>query len=535
MASPSPAANDAQIVDRLVAATAQRQLYRIRGRDGGSQALLLLPRAFASAPGWAERLSALALQGGGLRPGGAIPFTRAGAVADAAALSRPWLDGIGARTFAKSKVDGLPPLLVVLALVDAATALAELHAAGLRHGGVAPESAILGSDGRLVLVDIGLWPALTGKPGSEAQDIRDFGRMAYRWLAGRDVPGDRDEPPPADLPPPSRLDRRVPAQVDPLVLRALRAGGSRGLARSGELVQGLRQVLRAAGAAVSPADIVSWAQKHPSEVAPSAGVSALLSPGQAVVWGPLVEKAASGTPEFPFDGEPDTVRDVPVIPIAPSLRPPRLEPFRSAVEAPAPSEPSRPSLAGATHVSHTSASVVAERRRDRWRRFGGLFLALAAAGGALAVYATVSGRPRRGMHEAAPSPAALLEPPAPARIAPPPTPPPPQYQPPPLPVYDEHAPPPRPKPSAAEKRAGRERAERRAFGRGAFLSVEASRVARVVLDGHDTHRLTPLRRLPIAPGPHRLRLVGALGHGSAEFRFVARKGREVYRYGNLAE
>ncbi|MHB1847317.1 MAG: serine/threonine-protein kinase, partial [Deltaproteobacteria bacterium] len=438
MASPSPAPEELLTVDRLVAATEQRQLYRLRGA-AGDQALLLLPRAFASAPGWADRLRALAVQGQPIQAAGAVPFTRAGSVAQVAALARPWLDGIGARTFAKSKADGLPPLFVILALVEAATALEQLHAAGLCHGRIAPENAILGSDGRLVLVDVGLWPALTGKPGTEAQDIRDFARMAYRWLAGRDVPGEPDELPPLDLLPPSRLDRRVPAQADPLILRALQAGTPRGLAKARELAQGLRQVLRSAGAAVSPGDIAGWAQSHPAADGPEVPVKPLLAPGQPIGWQPLVERAVQRPAPLPYEGEPDTVRDAPQIPIAASLRGPASPaPIRSPGPVPAlgrMDEGSQPSQSGESHGSQTSASIVRDRRWQRLRSLGGFGLALGVVGGGAAVFFAVTGHGNRSRRAGSPPPGTpLFAPPSPAVPVKPPPPPPPQYQPPPLPL-----------------------------------------------------------------------------------------------------
>jgi hypothetical protein len=103
------------------------------------------------------------------------------------------------------------------------------------------------------------------------------------------------------------------------------------------------------------------------------------------------------------------------------------------------------------------------------------------------------------------------------------------YKPSQLPEYDPNAPG-RPKPPPKPEHVAPH------FGHGAWLSVEANRVARVFVDGHDTELLTPVKRLSIAPGTHRIRLVAAMGaDGSSEFELVAKRGKTAYRYGKLDE
>ena len=528
-------------VEALAAATATRQLYRVRAA-GSPGAMLLLSRAAASPAGWADRLRALVAQGQELQGGGLVTFQAVGAVQGVPALLRPWVDGLGSRAFARSKVEGLPPLLVLLALVDAATALETLHAKGIQHGRLAPENAILGRDGRLVLVDIGLGPALSGRPGTETGDIQDLARLGYQWLSGRALDLAIGATPPPDLPLPSRLDRRVPAQADSLILRALQAGGPRGLRQARELVLGLRQVLRSAGAAVSPEDTANWAAKHAGAAAgPDPSIRPLLPVGHPVVWEPLVEKAAirSFAPALQDDGEPDTVREQPPKATRPATAPPpeRIRTVRPVDWLdPKASAEGTGSGSGQSEVSRTSASQVVDRRARRLRRFGGgLLTALLAIGVAFLGLLFMQHKPRRAGVGTEPRSRPQLSALPPAKdptAAPAPKPPLPAFQPPPLPIYRADAPA-RPKPVVVEKswanRHGR-------TGRGAYLSLQSDRVARIFVDGRDIHELTPLKRFPISPGNHRIRLVAAMGGGgSQEFKIHAQRGREVYRFGSVNE
>jgi serine/threonine protein kinase len=542
---PAPQRSAAGVLNiaHLVAATPQRQVYRAR-RGSQPWAVVVLPQAGTSPPGWGDRLRALCERGSRLQGLNLALFTEVGAVSGVAALGREWVEGTSALAFGRGKVDGLPPLLALLALVDLAVALDQLHAAGLVHGGIGADVAIVDPEGHLSLVDAGLGPALSGKAGSETADLRALGKLAYLWLTGREVDVEPGEPLPVDLGLPSRLDRRVPAQIDPLILRTLQAGGSRGMKQAKELVAGLRLALRSVGAAVSPADVAQWVEKSSRSMRPEPGGRALLASGP-VRWEPLVERqigamAVIGEAAPRASAQVATLVDMPAVRDSPGatseLRP--ISMVDSGVV-----EPSQASSLSTGTFSSASMSVIHPRRIRRWT--GALSTGALVVGVVVLGYALKDtiGRTKAGDGGAAVA-AGPLAPPGtspdlpfvaafPGAKAPPaatgPQKPLAAYKPALLPQYDSNAPP-RPKPVPKPDHTPAH------LGRGAWLSIEANRVARVFVDGHDTQQLTPLKRFPIAPGAHKIRLIAAMGADSSqEFEVNAKKGKTAYRYGKLDE
>ncbi|HUB07360.1 MAG TPA: hypothetical protein VMB50_10170, partial [Myxococcales bacterium] len=379
-----------------------------------------------------------------------------------------------------------------------------------------------------VFVEVGVEPALSGRAADPASDVQSLGRTLYAWLTGREANLDPRESVPTDFALPSRLDRRVPALADALILRALQAGGPRGLKSAGEMVVGLRQVLRSAGAAVSPGEVASWVQKRAGAGAIDSGVSALLTAGKRV-------ELAAGSERRPAVRVADTLVDfaVPAESVPAPSRMPRAE-AAPAIRPPLRRISMAPAEATETSQSLSLSQSVSVMQRPRRRRLMGGAMAVILAGGVAVLGYTLGdrvGRPR----DTKPVPAAPTGPVAPPlRVLAPPEPPklPPAPPMPPLPMYDPNAPA-RPKPPP--KRIVHERAEPR-LGHGAFLSLEANRVARVFVDGRDTRLLTPLTHVPISPGSHHIRLVAALGgDGTQEFEIHVKRGATAYRYGNLGE
>ena len=532
---------DPLIIAELVTASPLRQLYRAR-RGSQPWAVVVLPTAGASPPGWADWLRALCDRGGKLQELKLALFTEVGAVSGLAALGRPWVEGVSARAFGRGKVDGLPPLLALLGLVDLAVSLEQLHAAGIFHGSIGPETAIVDPAGHLALVDAGLGPAISGKAGSEAADLRALGKLAYYWLTSREVEVNSDEALPVDLGLPSRLDRRVPAQVDPLILRTLQAGRPRGLKQTKELVTGLRLVLRTAGAAVSSADVAQWVAKSQQSARVEPSGPALLPPGP-VHWEPLVErqigvKAVIGQPGPRGSALAATLVDMPAVRDggAPALQP---------LADPSVEQSQGSSVSTTSSSTSVSVSVMRPRRIRRWK---GLLSTVALVAGVVVLgYALKDsggkgqgkeGRDAGSVATTTPAAPAVGLPALPTLAANAPTgatgatgaaKPLAAYQPPPLPEYDPNAPP-KPKPPPKTDRAPAH------LGHGAWLSVDASRVARVFVDGHDLQLMTPVKRFPIAPGTHKIRLVAAMGaESSQEFEVKAKRGKTAYRFGKLDE
>jgi serine/threonine-protein kinase len=158
---------------------------------------------------------------------------------------------------------------------ELARALAKAHERGLVHRDLKPENVMLGSDGRVVLLDFGLVKiaqseaprapsamttangAILGTPGymspeqakgqpvDACSDVFSFGILVYEVLTGRrpftgrssselSLAIERDEPAK-----PSSLDARVDRQLEGVVLRCLRKVKAERYADAGEILQAL--------------------------------------------------------------------------------------------------------------------------------------------------------------------------------------------------------------------------------------------------------------------------------------------------------
>ncbi|MFY2561878.1 serine/threonine protein kinase [Corallococcus terminator] len=162
-------------------------------------------------------------------------------------------------------------LYIVIQLLDA---VQHAHDAGVIHGALTPGNVVLGRNGTPAVCDFGAMRALMavpqlrksfagrgrgtyrapevsrGEAATEASDVYSLGAIAYELLTQREpvIPGSgvstrRSE----GLPPPSRLDRRINARLDPLVLRALEPNAGRRFRACSEFSNALRNFLSASG------------------------------------------------------------------------------------------------------------------------------------------------------------------------------------------------------------------------------------------------------------------------------------------------
>ena len=110
-------------------------------------------------------------------------------------------------------------------MIEVMAALGAAHAAGATHGALTPASILVGRDGRVFVTEFGaLWAMQQS--------------LALRPLV-----------------PPSRLDRRINARLDPLVLRALEPLRARRFSTCQEMEEHFRNYLSAQGAPAGRAAI----------------------------------------------------------------------------------------------------------------------------------------------------------------------------------------------------------------------------------------------------------------------------------------
>jgi serine/threonine-protein kinase len=109
-----------------------------------------------------------------------------------------------------------------------------------------------------------------GEEPTQASDLYSIGAIAYELLTLREASNGkgaamstRHEP----LPPPSRLDRRINARLDPIIMRALDASPQRRFKSCGEFAQAIRNFVMASGGMPSREDAKRFvADLFPNEV-----------------------------------------------------------------------------------------------------------------------------------------------------------------------------------------------------------------------------------------------------------------------------
>lgn len=135
------------------------------------------------------------------------------------------VDADGAVLQVEAQADGpllstavrMPQASVLLVAADLADALAELHAAGLVHGGLTGDAVVLDAAGRPLAMGAGLAGARrlhAGEPlTAPADDLRALGRLLYLLVTGRE--------PAAQPAAPAALAADVPPALNGLVLALL--------------------------------------------------------------------------------------------------------------------------------------------------------------------------------------------------------------------------------------------------------------------------------------------------------------------------
>jgi serine/threonine-protein kinase len=187
----------------------------------------------------------------------------------------------------------LPPAIALSMLIQLLEAVERAHAVGVVHGALTPGNVLLSRAGQPSVCDFGALQALMAVPELKRSfsgrgrgayrapevgrgdmpdalsDVYSIGAIAYELLTLREavIPEGGVSTRRAGLPPPSRLDRRINARLDPVILRALEPIPSRRFRSCAEFAGALRNFLTTHGGLPGAEDSRRFvAELFPNEV-----------------------------------------------------------------------------------------------------------------------------------------------------------------------------------------------------------------------------------------------------------------------------
>jgi serine/threonine-protein kinase len=287
-----------QLVSRVEAGEVSDLFSGMQDRNRKVTLKVFSPRA--SDPEYGKALASAARQVGSLGHPSILHFEDIGVANDRLCAVRALIDGhhlgVGLSRLATKEVV-LPPMVGLQIMLEVMDAVGAAHQAGITHGALTPANILLGKDGKVWVTDfMALWAmqqSITMKPlatrgrqvyrASEVQkghepeagsDVYSVGAILYEVLTlheaasgrvGGNVSTRRD-----GLMPPSRLDRRINARLDPLVMRALDPLKSRRHKNCSEMAESFRSFLSSQGAMPGRTEIAKFvAEMFPNEVSVS--------------------------------------------------------------------------------------------------------------------------------------------------------------------------------------------------------------------------------------------------------------------------
>ncbi|MFY0567379.1 serine/threonine protein kinase [Archangium lansingense] len=238
-----------------------------------------------------------------LNPEGIVPVLDMGFVKQRLAVVREAVEGHTLGTALhrlNTKEVLLPPATALWLVIQLLESVERAHAAGVVHGSITPGNVLLSRIGFPAVCDFGSLQALLavpelkrafagrgrsayrapevgrGDPPDALSDIYSIGAIAYELITLREavIPDGGVSTRRAGLPPPSRLDRRLHARLDPIILRALEATPGRRFRSCAEFAASLRNFLSTNGGLPGAED----ARRFVSELFPNEMVAA--TPGQ---------------------------------------------------------------------------------------------------------------------------------------------------------------------------------------------------------------------------------------------------------------
>ena len=252
------------------------ELYRA-SRDGSAPVVVKLFHSRTSDAAYARDVADTARLLGGVTHPLVVPVLEIGLVRQRLAIVR---QDVGKVTLGQAlnrlntREVVLPPMVALGLVLELLDALQEGHAAGVVHGALTPGNVVLTAEGRPAICDFGALRALEASPvlkrsfgargrssyrapevakgedPSVESDVYSVGAIAYELLTLKEVvqaEGVKVSTRRTTLPPPSRVDRRVNARLDPILLRALDLNPGRRYHSAREFAQALRDFVAVNG------------------------------------------------------------------------------------------------------------------------------------------------------------------------------------------------------------------------------------------------------------------------------------------------
>ncbi|WNG26914.1 serine/threonine protein kinase [Cystobacter fuscus] len=248
------------------------ELYEAVQEPDGSGVVIKLFHPKTSDPRYATTLAATYSVLNPLRSEGIVHVLDMGFVKNRLVVVREAVDGSNlgvALQRLNTKEVLLPPAVALSLVIQLLESVERAHAEGIVHGALTPGNVLLSRAGVPHVCDFGALHALLAVPelkrafvgrgrsayrapevgrGGEPDvlsDVYSIGAIAYELLTLREavIPEGGISTRRAGLPPPSRLDRRVHARLDPLILCALEPTPTRRFRSCAEFATALRGFL----------------------------------------------------------------------------------------------------------------------------------------------------------------------------------------------------------------------------------------------------------------------------------------------------
>ena len=273
------------------------ELYEAVQEPGGPRVVIKLFHPKTSDPRYATTLAGVYSVLNPLNPEGVVPVLDMGFVKQRLAVVREAVEGhsLGTALYRlNTKEVLLPPATALWLVIQLLESVERAHAAGVIHGSITPGNVLLSRGGLPSVCDFGALQALLavpelkrafagrgrsayrapevgrGEPPDVLSDIYSIGAIAYELITLREavIPDGGVSTRRAGLPPPSRLDRRLHARLDPIILRAVEATPSRRFRSCAEFAASLRNFLSTHGGLPGAEDARRFvAELFPNEMA----------------------------------------------------------------------------------------------------------------------------------------------------------------------------------------------------------------------------------------------------------------------------